>query len=452
MLVWLFVFIVVIPPANAQIPAFPGADGFGKYTTGGRGGKVFAVTNLNDDGPGSLRYAINQRGARTIVFQVSGTILLQSELIIENGDLTIAGQTAPGDGICLKNYRTTIAADNVIIRYLRFRPGDEAKEENDALQAIGRKNIIIDHCSMSWAMDEVGSFYDNENFTLQWSIVSESLYNSYHHKGPHGYGGIWGGQKASFLYNILAHHSSRNPRFNGGRTTTKPNAELVDFRNNVVFNWGFRCAYGGERGKQNVVANYFKPGPATRNKEIILEPEDEEGKWFVAYNMIEGSTNTSRDNWLAVRSSSAARVGRSEIEFPFVVEKTLDASIAYESVLESAGAILPKRDAVDRRIVAEIRSGKPTYASPSYAREYGLQNIIHGIIDSQTAVGGWPVLQSALPPEDSDGDGIPNAWEIANSLDPRSPDDGRKITASGYSNLELYLNQIGKAGPEVKRK
>jgi hypothetical protein len=438
------VLMAVLLESRAQVPAFPGAEGFGKYTTGGRGGRVVAVTNLLDKGPGSLRDAVNQQGARTIVFRVSGTIALESELVIEHGDLTIAGQTAPGDGICLKNYKTVIAADNVIIRYVRFRPGDEVGEENDALGAIGQKNIIIDHCSMSWAIDEVASFYDNENFTLQWSIISESLYNSHHHKGPHGYGGIWGGAKASFLYNVLAHHSSRNPRFNGGRTSNTPEAELVDFRNNVIFNWGFRCAYGGERGRQNVVANYFKPGPASIRRNIFLEPEDEAGKWYLAKNIVEGFPAVSENNWLGVRSSYTSRV-KVDREWSADVERTLDATMAYQLVLDGAGATLPKRDAVDERIVREIRTGQPTFAGSSYAKDRRLKEkkAAHGIIDTQTTVGGWPLLLSQPPPSDTDGDGMPDEWERANGLDPTNPDDGPRISPSGYSNLELYLNHIG---------
>jgi hypothetical protein len=430
---------------SAQAVAFPGAEGFGRFATGGRGGSVIEVTNLNDNGPGSLRAAITASGPRTVVFRVSGTIKLSSYLKIAHGDITIAGQTAPGDGICLRNYTFRNNASNVIVRYIRSRLGDSTRtvvddsfSGNGSLSNMYRK-IIIDHCSMSWSIDENASWYDNAEFTMQWCYITESLYNSYDPKGTHGYGGIQGGWKASFHHNLYAHNSSRNPRFNGSRYTLKPDSEIVDFRNNVIYNWAFNSAYGGEAGNQNIVANYYKYGPGTNASSVrgrIVEPYDTASNWYIADNYVWGYDNTTANNWIGVQGSYAAAQNAKKhlTPFPFDSITTNTAADAFELVLSKGGCNFPKRDTVDARIANEARTQTATYG--------GAWGPGRGIIDSQDAVGGWPVLNSLPAPLDSDHDGIPDDWENAHGLNPVDSLDGAIITPDGYSNLEHYINGL----------
>ncbi|HYF70731.1 MAG TPA: pectate lyase [Ohtaekwangia sp.] len=414
--------------------AFPGADGFGKYTTGGRGGKVIIVTNLNDDGPGSLRDAIQKKYPRTIVFAVSGNIELVSPLDVNNGNVTIAGQSAPGDGICIKNYPVSVKADNVIIRFLRFRLGDESKQQADAFGGNkGMSGIIIDHCSMSWATDECASFYRNKNFTLQWCIVSESLNHSIHEKGDHGYGGIWGGKGASFHHNLIANHTSRLPRFSGSASTPNSPDELVDFRNNVIYNWKGNNTYGGEKGRYNMVGNYYKPGPATSDSKFYLvNPSQPYGKFFLEGNIFHGNDAITQNNKLGIKTD---HVDSTLVNRPFEVEKINEqsAKMAFDLVLTSAGASL-YRDSVDKRIAGEVRTGNSVSGKNK-----------NGIIDSQNDVGGWPMLKKGLPLKDTDQDGMPDAWETENKLNPNDQTDAIKKTLDAqYDNLEVYLNELVK--------
>ncbi|MBW6534033.1 MAG: pectate lyase [Mariniphaga sp.] len=449
----LIFFVFVLNLANSQVPAFPAAGGGGMFTTGGREGKVLFVDNLNDKGEGSFRSAIEEKGSRTIVFRVSGTIELQKPIHIINGDLTIAGQTAPGDGICLKNFGIRIDADNIIIRYIRVRPGDKSGKELDAISGIRIKDIIIDHCSFSWGTDEAASFYETENFTLQWCIVSESLDQSVHSKGNHGYGGIWGGKNATFHHNLICDHTSRNPRFHGSRYNNNPDSEQVDFRNNVIYNWGHNSIYGGEEGNYNIVNNYFKPGPAT-NKNVryrildltqsFFNPQHNTdtlgpGKFFIEGNFMEGYPEVTKDNWgkgiqgkgVNEKTKSFSKLNQ---PIPFAQIKTETAEDAFKSVLRSVGASL-QRDIVDKRIIDETLTGKEQFGATFSGGK-------KGIIDSPEDVGGWPVLKSTQPPKDIDNDGMPDDWEKQNGLNPNDASDRNKVAEDGYTMLEKYINGI----------
>jgi hypothetical protein len=428
----LLLSVVFLPLSmQAQTPAFPGAEGFGKFATGGRGGKVIVVTNLNDDGSGSLRDAIQKKGPRIIVFAVSGTIALSSPLDINNGDVTIAGQSAPGDGICIRNYTVNVKADNVIIRFLRFRLGDEKRYEGDALSGTrGKENIIIDHCSISWSTDECASFYHNRNFTMQWCIISESLNHSIHSKGEHGYGGIWGGENATFHHNLIASHKSRLPRFSGSASTPNGRNELVDFRNNVIYNWMDNSAYGGERGKYNFVDNYFKPGPATKHPGQILNPWSPYGRFYLSGNFLFGNEDVTTDNREGIKADDIDSVIVNK-QYVVAPVETQSAGACFKNVLESAGASF-RRDPVDERIVEEVRSGNSSSGRNK-----------NGIIDSQKDVGGWPELKSLVPPPDKDRDGMPDTWERDNHLDGADPSDAaRNDLDEHYDNVEVYLNSI----------
>ncbi len=444
----------------AQQLAFPGAEGYGKFTTGGRGGKVIEVTTLEDNSnPGSFRYAINQSGARTIVFRVSGTIFLKSKLSISKGDLTIAGQTAPGDGICIAGYTPSINADNIIVRYMRFRLGDINDIEDDAFNGRNRKNIIIDHCSMTWSVDECASFYDNQNFTMQWCIIGESLFNSVHQKGEHGYGGIQGGMGATFHHNLYINNTSRNPRFCGARYHhSTASTEIVDFVNNVIYNWGFNSVYGGELGQQNVRNNYYKAGPATKKtvRNRIVNPTIDSGtdsglgKFFVDGNYVESYPTTTQDNWATgVQGIGITVIPQIKVDTAFGNIDNIEiqtAEEAYQSVLDKVGPNFPKLDSVDARLVNEARTGLANYEGKTYKAEYikDLQDtsLITGIIDSQSEVGGWPVLNSIAPANDTDHDGMPDYYETANGLNPNDAADGKIVSASGYTNLEIFLNGL----------
>jgi pectate lyase len=455
----LLLFITGLTNLNAQQLAFPGAEGYGKYTVGGRGGIVYEVTNLNDSGTGSLRAAVEATGPRTVVFRVSGTIILTRDLKITNPYITIAGQTAPGDGICLRKYALVISANQVIIRYIRVRLGDESGAESDAISSRYINNLILDHVSASWSVDETMSVYHCDSVTIQWCMISESLYNSNHEKGPHGYGGIWGSNNSTSHHNLLAHHSSRNPRMASG-------CGNFDYRNNAIYNWGYNSCYGGEQQQVddpnhaftniNMVANYYKPGPATKPGTItyrIANPsyrdvKTDYGKWYIADNNVAGNPTVTANNW---NGGVQPQGGTGDIpllrlayQWPSWSIDQQTADKAYSSILDNAGATLPKRDAVDTRIVRDVLNGDATYEGLTYEQKQTVpdKTKICGIIDSQTDVGGWPELKSTTAPADSDHDGIPDVWENTHGLNPNNINDGKIVGTDGYTNLEKYLNSI----------
>lgn len=445
----------------AQSPvAFPGAEGFGKYTTGGRGGKVFIVTNLDDNGPGSFREAAEDKQKRIIVFAVSGTIRLQTKLAIK-GDVTIAGQTAPGDGICLADQAVGLGGDNIIVRYLRFRMGDRYQNKgmidgagaDDAFGGSKRKNIIIDHCTMTWSTDECFSVYGGDSTTLQWNIIAEPLNYSYHfEKGDrdfehHGYGGIWGGNHLSAHHNLFAHCVSRNPRFNGVRLGATQ--ELVDYRNNVIYNWGGNNVYGGEAGNYNVVNNYYKYGPSTAKnvRDRIVNPTRQEsplidlGRFYVNGNYVDGAKDVSRNNWLGIHVSkniTDAEKRNAVVDKAFPVEAidAQSAEAAYASVLEKAGCSLPARDTLDQRIVNDVKNRTGRFIDVQ-------GNFPHGTAFDQT-LSAWPALRSTPAPVDTDKDGMPDEWEKKNGLDPGNAADAAAYRLDKqYTNIEVYINSIG---------
>ena len=434
------ILVTVILNSWSQQLAFPSAEGYGKYSKGGRGGEVYEVTNLNDSGEGSLRAAVEAYGPRTVVFRVSGTITLESPLTIRNPYITIAGQTSPGDGICIRRHPLNIDADHVIIRYIRVRLGDESGKDYDAMSSRYCKHIILDHISASWSVDECMSIYHCDSITVQWCIVSESMSHSNHVKGSHGFGGIWGSNYGTYHHNLLAHHSSRNPRMASGCGNT-------DYRNNVIYNWGYQSLYGGEKHQSgndkfnfsnfNIVANYYKPGPGTRPGEVMhrianpsFRSEDDHGKWYIAENTVEGNKKVSADNWNGgVQTKLSFEKIKLEEPWPSMPINQQTAEEAYKIVLENAGAKLPKRDVVDTRILKEVQGGYATYEGKTYKSEHQVADTtkICGIIDTQDDVGGWPVLKSAPAPIDRDHDGMPDEWEDDKKLDKNNPDDRNKL-------------------------
>lgn len=489
---------------QAQPIAFPGAEGYGRFASGGRGngetGRIAIVTNLEDDvdnpPEGSFRWALKQgtevvtdpilgdytvQRPLTIVFRVGGVINLKGEVRAKRNKLTIAGQTAPGDGICFRGATVSLGgSNNVIVRHIRFRPGDESGEETSGFRIENGGNFIIDHCSMSWAIEETTHFSSNKNTTVQWCIISESLYNSVHKKGARGYGTQWGGMYASYHHNLLAHHNSRMPRINGSNGNDIE--ALVDYRNNVNYNWGSSGAfYGGEWegtfGKgfchTNVVNNYFIPGPATASSHYFARPSynrsgvpvDGYGQWYFSGNVMVGSVDKTNENWLGVDASNVGGQDNIRSDNEFVqtdgfledyANYTELAESAYESVLNDVGATLPKRDTIDSRVIGEVKGDieivrysfttDDGQVTPNKGLKSGLIDTQQNLVPTDAAEGetAWDVYKStpeSEAPVDNDNDGMPDAWETEHGLNPSDSTDFRLIAENGYSNLENYINR-----------
>ena len=453
--------------AEEKTPAFPGAEGFGRYVTGGRGGNVYHVTSLADDGSeGTLRWALGKSGVKTIVFDVSGTIHLQSSLDISIGNVTIAGQTAPGDGICVADYPVSIKANNVIVRYMRFRLGNKNVLANgadgwDGFGGFDQQDWIIDHCSVSWSIDECLSVLGNKNTTVQWCLVAQSLVNSGHSKGAHGYGGNWGGSGASFHHNLIAHHGSRTPRL-GPRPTTQLD-ERMDMRNNVIYNFGGNGCYGGEGMNVNIVNNYYKPGPGSptdkkgyriagigirTNAYVNTYPAYAPalhlwGKYYVTGNYNSKYTQLNQDNWTygiinQIDASGCDGTFTQETKdsiklaepIDYILTTTHSAADAYDRVLDFAGASL-HRDSFDELMVSDTRNGKATYTGSGLSKGFVNSQDDNKPADADASWSAWPTLASKEAPKDTDGDGMPDEWELANALDPTNPNDGKTIGADG---------------------
>jgi hypothetical protein len=447
---------------QAAVPAFPGAEGAGEFSFGGRGGRVYVVTTLADGGPGSFREACEAAGPRLVVFNIAGVIRLQRPLHILAPYLTIAGQTAPGDGVCIAGFSTLVDTHDVVIRYLRFRRGaTNLFDRDDCLggQPIG--NIIVDHCSASWGLDENLSMYRHllrapgtseflklptVNLTIQWCISSEAL-NTYNH----AFGGTWGGDHTSFHHNLFACNTGRNPSIGMSYD--------FNFVNNVLFNWRHRTMDGGDQGSRvNCINNYYKPGPATLDTPVRYriglpqpstfkpDPTRRYGRWYVAGNYVDGYPRITADNWAGGVQLSRGRTVETEAALPGSETRALlrqiradqpfpmapitlqTAAAAYASVLANAGATLPHRDPVDRRIIEEVRTGKVTFEK--------------GIITDIRQVGGYPEYRG--PPEaDLGADGIPLWWKTKYGLDPHDPNlADRDLMGDGYTVIEKYLDGL----------
>ncbi|MBO0356650.1 polysaccharide lyase [Hymenobacter sp. BT186] len=457
---------------QSPIPAFPGAEGGGAYSFGGRGGKVYVVTSLADSGPGSLREACEQGGARMVVFNVAGIIRLKTPLIIRAPYITIAGQTAPGDGVCVAGESVWLNTHDVVIRYMRFRRGEtNVGRRDDAIGGNPVGNIMIDHVSASWGLDENMSMYRHMyndstgiaeqklgtvNITIQNSIFSEAL-----DTWNHAFGSTLGGENCTFMRNLWADNAGRNPSigWNG----------VFNFANNVMFNWVHRSTDGGDyRAMYNIINNYYKPGPLTpKDSPVghrILKPESGRsklpyqvyGRAYVNGNIMEGNEKVTKDNWNGgVQVEEMADAGKYTADMkvnsplPMPQITIIPTEKAYSYVLENAGANLPKRDPVDTRILKQVRTGKIEYLegvklpdTQFKHRRLPIDSYKQGIITDISQVGGYPTY-AGQPYQDSDKDGMPDAYEKKNKLNPNDASDATKVAGKdGYTNIEVYLNSV----------
>jgi pectate lyase len=419
-------------PAPADLPAFPGAEGFGATTPGGRGGKVILVTNLDDAGPGSFRAACEADGPRIVVFRVSGTIRLKHPLTVTQPYLTIAGQTAPGDGICLRDYPFGIATHDVVVRYLRSRLGDELKRQDDCIDLLNEAHdCVLDHCSATWSIDEcLSTSGNNQNCTIQWCLIGESLWHSRHTKGAHGYGSLARANgPVTWHHNLWIHNDARNPRLgdNYGRGPTFP---TFDVRNNVMYDYG-ATASGLTQGrlKVNYVGNYLRPGPSSKAPKPITVGHPSQLTYYIRDNVREGDEALTADNtqfFSSVENEGKREVTLVDTPFPAPAVTTVPARQALDLVLANVGATLPKRDAVDQRLIEHVRTHTGS------------------LIDSQKDVGGWPELKSTPAPADADSDGIPDEWEVAHGLNPKDAADAARTAPSRYTWVEDYINSLVK--------
>lgn len=479
---------------QAKIPAFPGAEGGGMYTFGGRGGKVLTVTNLNDDGPGSFRWACEQGGARIVVFNVSGNIVLKTPIIVRAPYITIAGQTAPGEGVQISGESFQVDTHDVIVRHMRFRRGNTHvwyREDSFGGNPVG--NIMIDHCSCEWGLDENISFYRHMfdlhdgkpkrkvptvNVTIQNTISAKAL-----DTWNHAFGSTIGGENSSFMRNLWADNTGRNPSIGWGG--------VFNFVNNIVYNWVHRTADGGEYSTMsNFINNYYKPGPLTpKNTPIgyrIVKSESRSNKLFdypqygriyATGNIMEGNERVTKNNWdggiqIADKDlpngipDDVKTLMHSNEPFAMPHMTIIPSDQTFDKVLSNVGATMPCRDIVDQRIVEEVRTGQAYYVKKlpkknPYGDMWGLSDkskneegffkyrrldkdsYKHGIITSIEQMGGFPKYKKYTAWKDSDGDGMPDEWEIANGLNPNDPSDANlDCNGDGYTNIEKYINGI----------